>query len=79
MLFQLFLKEDVNEDGTLKPKALEAIKKASGGEGNKGEPLEMVANGSDAGSFDEEKAVEEAKRKFSGADGKVETNDDDVD
>ncbi|KAK5657442.1 hypothetical protein OQA88_3014 [Cercophora sp. LCS_1] len=75
VLFTLFLKGDLNEDGSLKPKALEAIKKASGGEGKKGEPLEGVTNGSDAGSFDEDKAVEEAKRKLSG----VQTNDDDVD
>jgi len=76
--FTLYLKEDVNEDGSLKPAALQATKKASGGlVGSK-----ENESGSDAASFDEQKALDEARRKLSGValDGeKIETRDDDVD
>ncbi len=88
VLFTLYLKEDVNEDGSLKPAALQATAKASCGQGAKGKPLEQTANGSEAGSFDEEKALDEARSKLEGtelgedkekAKGKGEVNDDDVD
>jgi hypothetical protein len=73
ILFTLYLKEDVNEDGSIKPEALEAAKKASG----------HIAHDEDddAESFDEEKVLEHARRKLStvDVDDKVETNDDDVD
>lgn len=73
VLFTLYLKEDVNEDGSIKPEALEAAKKASG----------HIAqdDGDDAESFDEEKVLEQARRNLSTVevDDKVETNEDDVD
>ena len=77
VLFTLYLKEDVNEDGSLKPAALRAAKKASGGQGEKGKPV----GDSNEDSFDEEKAIEEARRKLSGVglDGTEQVNDDDVD
>ncbi|KAK1752976.1 DUF1769-domain-containing protein [Echria macrotheca] len=78
VLFTLYLKEDVNEDGSLKPAALQATKKASGGLVNSKDN----ESGSDAASFDEEKALDEARRKLSGVGldgGKFETGDDDVD
>ncbi|KAK1830130.1 DUF1769-domain-containing protein [Podospora conica] len=75
VLFTIYRKEDVNEDGTLKPGAVQA----SGDQGKSERP-----GGHDDGheDFDEEKAIEEAKRKLSTADvaeGAVETNADDVD
>ncbi|KAK4445547.1 hypothetical protein QBC34DRAFT_413016 [Podospora aff. communis PSN243] len=39
VLFTLYLREDVNEDGSLKPAALQATARASGGKGEKGEPM----------------------------------------
>ena len=87
MLFTLYLKEDVNEDGSLKPAALQATARASGGKGmmTKGMPLDLDQSGSDTDStFDEEKALAEARRKLSGVEldddiEKVETSADDVD
>ena len=75
ILFTLYLKEDVNEDGSIKPHALEAAKKASGhvATDDTGEKKD-----SDEESFDEEKAIEEARRKLSGV-GVDETSADDVD
>lgn len=73
ILFTLYLKEDVNEDGSIKPAALEAAGKASG---------HIAHDGDDHDEhFDEEKVIEEARRKLStvGADDKDETNADDVD
>ena len=79
ILFTLYLKEDVNEDGSVKPHAFEAAKKASGHLANGGAGS---AKDSDEDSFDEEKALEEARRKLSGVgvgeDG-VDTSADDVD
>lgn len=79
VLFTLYLKEDVNEDGSLKPAALKATAKASGGQGEKGKPMEV--EDSDEASFEEEKAIEEARRKLSGVglDGEGQIDDDDVD
>ncbi|KAL2144918.1 hypothetical protein VTI28DRAFT_8379 [Corynascus sepedonium] len=70
VLFTLHLVEDVNEDGTLKPAALEAIAQASGGKGQKGEPLaegepELDLEPDDE-QFQEEEALGEARRKLSG-------------
>ncbi|KAK0649022.1 hypothetical protein B0T16DRAFT_409298 [Cercophora newfieldiana] len=65
VLFTLYLKEDVNEDGTLKPAALQATKKASGGEGEKGKPMEKD---------DMEAFVKDSDREKANG-----TNDDDVD
>ena len=76
ILFTLYLKEDVNEDGTIKPQAFEAAKKASGHIAN-GEA--GSAKDSDEDTFDEEKALEEARRKLSGAGVGDETSADDVD
>jgi hypothetical protein len=79
VLFTLYLKEDVNEDGSLKLAALAATAKASGGKG-KGEPINQseTENGE---HFDEGKALDEARRKLSGVnlDGTEDANDDDVD
>jgi len=86
VLFTLYLKEDVNEDGSLKPAALQATARASGGKGmTNGRPLDLDQSGSDTDSaFDEEKALAEARRKLSGVElddniEKVETSADDVD
>ncbi|KAK3385413.1 hypothetical protein B0H63DRAFT_472883 [Podospora didyma] len=82
VLFTLHLKEDINEDGTLKPAAKEALAKASGGHGKKGAPLDDDSDKSKHDHFDEEKALDEARRKLSGVgldEPGPETNDDDVD
>lgn len=79
ILFTLYLKEDVNEDGSIKPHAFEAAKKASGHISNGVTDSEEDSNEE---SFDEEKAIEEARRKLSGAgvgDEGIETSADDVD
>lgn len=79
ILFTLYLKEDVNEDGSIKPHALEAAKKASG---HVVDEDAAAGEDSDEESFDEEKALEAARRKLSGVgvdDGGAETNADDVD
>ncbi|KAK3313155.1 hypothetical protein B0H66DRAFT_387398 [Apodospora peruviana] len=81
ILFTLYLKEDVNEDGSLKPSALQATAIASGGGAKgKGEPIDLHHDE----HFDEEKALDEARRKLSGVsvgDGNPfdNTNEDDVD
>ena len=86
MLFTLYLKEDVNEDGSIKPAALEAAAIASGGQGHTERPTgDEFGDDDDDGveSFDEDKAIDEARRKLSGVDLKsdkpAETNDDDID
>lgn len=64
VVFTLYLKEDVNEDGTLKPAALS-------------KPVPTPADkAADEDDFDHDKAVDEARRKLStvGVDA-----DDDVD
>lgn len=72
-MFSLYRKEDVNEDGSIKPAALEPASKASGGEGSRPE--------SDEEPFDEEKAIDAARRKLSGVDpeGAIKTSLEDVD
>ncbi|KAK4159426.1 hypothetical protein QBC43DRAFT_272458 [Cladorrhinum sp. PSN259] len=66
VLFTLHLAEDINEDGSLKPAAIEALKKSSGGEGRKGEPLsDGKANGV-VEDFDHDKTIEEAKKQLDG-------------
>jgi len=100
ILFTLYRKEDVNEDGTINPEALKATKKASGGEKDDADDDDSSASSStdgkdngDAANFDEEKAINEARRKLSGVDldgddkskqqpqpqGASNGNDDDVD
>lgn len=81
ILFTLHLKEDVNGDGSLKPGAIEAAAKASGG---LAKVLEgQATNDSDEESFDEEKAIEEARRTLSGVgvgeDQDFKVSEDDVD
>jgi hypothetical protein len=79
ILFALYLKEDVNEDGSIKPHAFEAAKKASGHVSSDGAGS---AKDSDEEPFDEEKVIEEARRKLSGVgvgDEGIETSADDVD
>lgn len=78
ILFALYRKEDVNEDGSIKPAALEAAKQASGHVSHDGAGS---AQDSDQESFDEEKAIEEARRKLSGVvvDDEFKTSEDDVD
>ncbi|GAB1317743.1 F-box domain containing protein [Madurella fahalii] len=89
VLFTLHLAEDVNENGSLKPEALQALTHASGGQG-KGEPLPDVKSESESGDdvvdveetgFEEERSLNEAGRKLSGVDldGKAPTSDDDID
>ena len=85
LLFTLHLKEDVNEDGTLKPEALAAAAKASGGVGMQEKMESQTMNDTipeDDQSFDEGKALEEARKKLASTtvdDDSVEINDDDVD
>lgn len=83
VLFTLHLAEDVNEDGTLKPAALEAMAQASGGkgltEGDLPEPeLELEPEDED---FEDEEAIGEARRKMSrvNLNGVSGTTEDDVD
>ncbi|KAL2128706.1 hypothetical protein VTI74DRAFT_8815 [Chaetomium olivicolor] len=87
VLFTLHLAEDVNEDGTLKPAALAAVAQASGGEGEKWEPIpggepepEMDLE-PDEEDFAEEEVLGEARRKLSRVDlnGESGTRDGDVD
>ncbi|KAK0630407.1 hypothetical protein B0T17DRAFT_487981 [Bombardia bombarda] len=85
VLFTLYLKEDINEDGSLKPAALQATKKASGsGPGQEGKSSSSNGDAEEAKQdgdehFDEEKAIEEARRKLGGVSVGEGTNDDDVD
>ncbi|KAK0736029.1 hypothetical protein B0T21DRAFT_401667 [Apiosordaria backusii] len=82
VLFTLHLKEDVNEDGSLRPAAMEALKKRSGGIAQeKGEPLgdaEIREDGEEGKKekVDEDWMVEEARKKLEGT--KV-RGDEDVD
>ncbi|KAK3388453.1 hypothetical protein B0T20DRAFT_425473 [Sordaria brevicollis] len=88
ILFTLYPNDMVNEDGTLKPEALKATARASGGGDT---DVKAVGQGGgdgavkkDGDGFDEEKAVEEAKKKLEGVslgDGPKggATGDDDVD
>lgn len=79
ILFTLYLKEDVNEDGSIMPRALEAAKKASGHVSSDGA---ATGRESDEESFDEEEVLEVARRKLSGVgvdDAAAETGPDDVD
>jgi hypothetical protein len=66
VLFTLYLKEDINEDGSLKPAALQATARASGGKGEKGKPMKV--DGADV------PAAKESGKEKTG-----DTNDDDVD
>jgi len=85
LLFTLHLAEDINEDGTLKPAALEAIEHASGGKGRNGKTLPRSESEldlePDEEEFQEEEALGEARRRLSQVDvkGGNGTNDDDVD
>src|SRR6516162_9970530 len=79
ILFTLYLKEDINEDGSLKPAAVEATKLASDRVLRSHDPALH-----DCPPINEQGALEEARRKFSAVDlmegnGCEETNDDDVD
>lgn len=77
VLFTLHLAEDINDDGTLKPAALQALAKRSGGEGNKGEKLPDVKHPGDEALEDVQKKLEEVK--LNGGAGKMKENDDEVD
>ncbi len=61
-MFTLYLNEDVNEDGTLKPTAWETTvphaREAEGGD-------DVIALDGHAEAFDEKKALDEAKRSLS--------------
>lgn len=82
MLFTLHLAEDVNEDGTLKPAALEAMKR---GKGQKEQaflgPEPDLELEPDEEDFNEEEILSEARRTLSGVDlnGDSGTKADDVD
>lgn len=78
VVFSLYRKEDVNEDGSIKSVALEAVSNVSGGVGRQTAPTEGE---SDAEPFDEEKVLEVARRKLSGVDleESIKTSADDVD
>ncbi|KAK4237521.1 hypothetical protein C8A03DRAFT_15931 [Achaetomium macrosporum] len=68
VLFTLHLAEDVNEDGKLKPAALEALEQASGGmKETPFEPLELKSE-PDEELVPEEEALEEARQKLSWVD-----------
>lgn len=75
VLFSLYRKEDVNEDGSIKPAALEAAAKAAGTEDG------TTEDHGDEEPFDEEKVLDFARRKLSGVglDEGIETSQDDVD
>lgn len=70
VLFTLHLAEDVNEDGTLKPAALQAVARASGRQqGEVGEPMaeeEELELEPDEEDFREEEVLGEARRRLSG-------------
>lgn len=74
VLINLYLKEDVNEDGSLKPAAIESHKK---------EKREAGGISEHAHEKEDPKVMEEARKKFEGLDvGEKkgeETNEDDVD
>lgn len=75
VVFSLYLKEDVNEDGSLKPAAIESHKLAETGS--------VAVTSEAAGEAEDPKVLEEARKKLEGLDvGKDSaeaTNDDDVD
>ncbi|KAJ9150317.1 DUF1769-domain-containing protein [Pleurostoma richardsiae] len=79
VLFTLYLKEDVNEDGSIKPEALKAYSRTAAPLGGT-EPTEDEEEDEEE-EFDGEKAIEEARRKLSTVDvgDKEETSADDVD
>ncbi|KAK4034318.1 hypothetical protein C8A01DRAFT_18859 [Parachaetomium inaequale] len=85
VVFTLHLAEDVNEDGTLKPAALEAMARAADGQGLKDEalpePEPELELEPDEEDFSEEEVLGEARRKLSGVDlnGENGTKEDDVD
>lgn len=87
MLFTLHLAEDIDEDGSLKPTALQALAYASGRQSNGERLSNLQSESEDDGAdievtdFDEEKSLNEARRKLSGVDleGKAPTSDDDID
>ncbi|KAL2024914.1 hypothetical protein VTK56DRAFT_3613 [Thermocarpiscus australiensis] len=92
VLFTLHLAEDVNEDGSLKPAALQAVAQASGGQGRKGEPMPELAlvpeleeeegfEDVDDEDFHEEEVLNEARRRLSevNLNETTEPNQDDVD
>ncbi|KAL2163333.1 hypothetical protein VTH06DRAFT_5390 [Thermothelomyces fergusii] len=78
VLFTLHLAEDVDEDGTLKPAALERTARLSGGQGKRGQPLTETEQGPepepeldlepDDERFREEEALGEARRRLAIAD-----------
>lgn len=75
VLFTLHLKEDVNEDGSLKPAAIASTHKAPGGlSAHSAEGNGMAADAVHS-IEDEKKALAEAERQLGGD----ETNDDDID
>ncbi|KAL2151199.1 hypothetical protein VTH82DRAFT_6297 [Thermothelomyces myriococcoides] len=85
VLFTLHHVDDVNEDGTLKPSALERIERASGGKREWWQPLtdtepELDLEPDDE-QFQEEEALGEARRKLSRADLNEEnsTKEEDID
>ena len=84
VLFTLHLAEDVNEDGTLKPAALEAVTQASGGKKDEellAEPEPELEMEPDEEDIHEEEVLGEARRKLSGMhlNGETGTKEDDVD
>ena len=73
VIFTLYRKEVVNEDGTLKPEASENQATIS-----EGDLAAAAGKGKEDGDFDEEAALKEAKRRLSEVD-LEETRNDDVD
>ncbi|ETS73153.1 hypothetical protein PFICI_15098 [Pestalotiopsis fici W106-1] len=75
VIFSLYLKEDVNEDGSLKPAAIESHKKVETGS------VDVTSEA--AGEAEDPKVLEEARKKLEsldvGKDSIDATNDDDVD
>lgn len=66
VLFTLYLKEDVNEDGSLKPEAAEAYTKSGKGKFD-GHSIEHGGDGhhDDDAAFDGESALETARKHLS--------------
>ncbi|KEY65683.1 hypothetical protein S7711_07515 [Stachybotrys chartarum IBT 7711] len=71
VLFTLYRKEDVNEDGTLKQGAEARATDAEGGE--------MDGEGEQSANHDEEEALRQAREKLGEPHGQTQTNADDVD
>lgn len=71
VLFTLYRKEDVNEDGTLKQGAEARATDAEGGETN--------GEGEQSANYDEEEALRQAREKLGEPHGETQTNADDVD